>query len=66
MLMGFGVKLEMNSRNDERIYGKGRKGDDGYFIEIVVSELIPNYVFHCISLHWVSYFLAVLLNHLRF
>jgi len=31
----------------------------------LVSELIHNYVFHCISLHWVSDFLAVLLNHLR-
>ena len=32
----------------------------------LVSELIPNYVFHCISLHWVSDFPAMLLNHLRF
>ena len=32
--------------------------------QLVVSELIPNYVFHCMSLHWVSAFLHVLLNHL--
>ena len=34
--------------------------------EKLVSELIPNYIFHCISLHWVSDFPAVSLNHLRF
>ena len=32
----------------------------------VVSELIPNDFFYCVSLHWVSVFLHVLLNHLRF
>jgi len=32
----------------------------------VVSELIPNYVLHRVSLHWVSDFSAVFLNHLRF
>ena len=34
--------------------------------KIVASELIPNYILHCISLHWVSVLLPLLLNHLRF
>jgi len=39
---------------------------DSYLKKMLVSELIPNYVFHCTSLHLVSVFLHALLNHLGF
>ena len=32
----------------------------------IVSEPIPNYVLHCISHHWVSVFVYLLVNQLRF
>ena len=31
----------------------------------IVSELIPNYVLHCISIHWVLVFVCLLVNQLH-